>query len=59
MTNAEYLGDGVYAQVREEDGSVVLTTGAHFDSQRYDNSIYLDSKVQEALMEYLRKIRLI
>lgn len=57
MIDAEYLGDGVYAQVREEDAAVVLTTGAHFDSERYDNCIYLEPGVLAAFSRYLEKRR--
>jgi hypothetical protein len=57
MIDAEYLGDGVYVQVQEQDGSVVLTTGAHFDSGRYDNRVYLEPGVLATFLRYLEKRR--
>jgi|WetSurMetagenome_2_1015567.scaffolds.fasta_scaffold1369491_1 hypothetical protein len=57
MKNEEYLGDAVYAQIREADGVVVLTTGAHFDTLRFDECIYLEAEVQQTLLRYLLKIR--
>lgn len=52
MTNPRYLGDGVYAHVAEDTGSIVLTTG-HHDPQSADAVIYLEREVAEAVVKYI------
>ena len=48
---ATYLGDGVYASVTDEHGTIVLTTGSHIN-EIADNVIYLDPSVMAALVEF-------
>jgi hypothetical protein len=59
MRNAEYLGDGVYAQQTPDTGDLLLTTGAHAGSGYEENGIYLDKAVMSALIEYLKRHNLI
>jgi hypothetical protein len=52
--NAEYLGDGVYVQEREDDVStIVLSTNSH-EYADMDNCIYLESSVVQALYKWLQ-----
>ena len=52
-TEAQYLGDGVYAS-RNQWGQIVLTTG-HHEEARADNVIFLEPEVAEALVAYVAK----
>ncbi len=56
MTNALYLGDGVYAQQEPDCNQLVLTTGCHYDYNNgdTDNTIYLEHEVIRALLSYIK-----
>jgi len=51
-----YLGDGVYIQSNPHDPSaLILTTANHYTSGRYENPIFIDSVIAEALVKYIEK----
>ena len=60
----EYLGDGVYANVGEYPGEIILTTGCHIaregESQKDigipGNGIHLDPYTARSLFRYLAMV---
>ena len=56
MNNPDYLGDAVYAQV-DDYKALVLTTGAHHDSDQYTDKIILEPEVIRALENYIEQQR--
>jgi hypothetical protein len=53
--NKQYLGDGVYAEI-DRDWYVKLTTENGIE---VTNTIYLEREVLDALLHYLREIKVI
>ena len=53
MIPPRYLGDGVYAQVDNEDPTrIILTTGSHVLTDA-DNVIYLEPEVMKGVAKYI------
>jgi len=48
----EYLGDGVYADIREGDGSIILTAE---NGIRATDTIYLEPAVLGALFAFVER----
>ena len=55
MTGKQYIGDGVFAEVGDSVGDVLLTTS---DGVKVTNAIYLDRDVLENLMHYVDMTKL-
>jgi hypothetical protein len=53
----QYLGDGVYANVGNYRGEIILTTGCHIGADGVaETPIYLDPPTARSLYLYLKEI---
>lgn len=53
MIEKDYMGDGVYIEQEDLDGSIVLTTENGID---ITNSIYIEPQVWDAIKRYMQRV---